>query len=267
MICSRGPPTGARDASTATHRCEVFHDAALGSWGRTALGETIFDGPRFVYFAQDLQNVDGATPWTAAARRHWFVHYQPRAGDVILDIGAEVGGDVPAFAKGVGATGRVIAVEAHPATFKLLEATVDRCGFKQVECLHLAIAEGRGEIFIEDAESTLSSAVSSRGVGHRVPSLSMDEVCESLGIGEVALLKMNIEGSERGALKGMGKTLARTKHVAIACHDFRADRGDGEYFRTRGEVVAALGAAGFTIATPPENATVYVRDHVHAWRA
>jgi FkbM family methyltransferase len=244
----------------------VFYDGDLHSWGREALGETILDGTRFNYYARDLAITDGMTPWTAVAHRHWFVRYMPRPGDTILDIGAEIGSDVPAFAKGVGKDGRVVAVEAHPVTYKLLEATVARSGFTQVECKLLAITESRGEIFIEDASSTLSSAVSTRGVGHRVPGLSMDELCESLGIGEIGLVKMNIEGSECDALKGMQKTLERTRNLVIACHDFRADDGDGEYFRTRAGVVATLHAAGFEVADPPKNATVYVRDHVHAWR-
>ena len=252
------------NGSPALH---VFYDHDLHSWGRKALGETILDGTKFNYYAHDLTITDGMTPWTAAAHRYWFVHYQPRPGDVILDIGAEIGSDVPAFANGVGKDGRVIAVEAHPVTYKLLEATVARCGFTNVECKLLAITESRGEIFIEDASSTLSSAISTRGVGHRVPGLSMDDLCEELGIGEIGLVKMNIEGSERDALKGMTKTLGRTRNLVVACHDFRADRGDGEYFRTRAEVVSTLRAAGFTVADPPKNATVYVRDHVHAWRA
>lgn len=251
----------------ASAALRVFYDYDLRSWGRTALGETILDGTRFNYYAHDLTITDGMTPWTAAAHRYWFVHYTPKAGDVILDIGAEIGSDVPAFSKGVGAGGRVVAVEAHPVTYKLLEATVARSGFTNVECKLLAITESRGEIFIEDASSTLSSAISTRGTGHRVPGLSMDELCEELGIGEIGLVKMNIEGSERDALKGMAKTLQRTRNLVVACHDFRADRGDGEYFRTRAEVVAALRAAGFTVADPPSNASVYVRDHVHAWRA
>jgi len=245
----------------------VFYDYDLHSWGRAALGETILDGTKLNYYAHDLTIADGMTPWTAAAHRYWFGRYQPRPGDVILDIGAEIGSDVPAFANGVGKDGRVIAVEAHPVTYKLLEATVARCGFTNVECKLLAITESRGEIFIEDASSTLSSAISARGVGHRVPGLSMDDLCEELGIGAIGLVKMNIEGSERDALKGMTKTLGRTRNLVVACHDFRADRGDGEYFRTRAEVVATLRAAGFTVADPPKNATVYVRDHVHAWRA
>ena len=71
----------------------------------------------------------------------------------------------------------------------------------------------------------------------------------------------------RDALKGMTKTLGKTRNLVVACHDLRADCGDGEYFRTRAEVVATLRAAGFVVADPPANATVYVRDHVHAWRA
>lgn len=39
-------------------------------------------------------------------------------------------------------------------------------------------------------------------------------------------LKMNIEGAEQLAIKGMLWLIERTQHVAIACHDFIADMPD-----------------------------------------
>lgn len=248
-------------------RLDVRYDAQARSWRRRALGEVVYDGPVYGYFGNHLTVVNGETPWSAAARKNWFVHYTPKAGDVILDIGAEIGSDVSAFANGVGSTGKVISVEAHPATYRLLEATVRESGYTHVHCMAVAIADKRGEIFIEDASSMLSSAISSKRAGHRVPALSLDDLCREHGIEEIALLKMNIEGSERDAFKGMHETLKRTRHLCIACHDFRADRGDGEFFRTRLEVLRALGAAGFVVAPAPSNVPDYMRDHVHAWRA
>lgn len=244
----------------------VAYDRQARSWRRQALGETLYDGPVFGYYANHLDVSAGRTPWTAAAQRNWFVHHAPGEGDVILDIGAEIGSDVAAFSRAVGATGRVISVEAHPATYRLLEATVRESAFSNVTCRFAAIAGSRGEIFIEDAASMLSSAVSATRSGHRVPALSLDDLCDEYGVGEISLLKMNIEGSERDAFLGMRRTLERTRQVCIACHDFRADRGDGEFFRTRQGVIDALLDAGFEVAPERPGLPDYMRDHVHARR-
>ena len=45
----------------------------------------------------------------------------------ILDIGAGVGEDTLAFSKDVGPGGRVLSVEAHPGTFRMLEKTCAQC--------------------------------------------------------------------------------------------------------------------------------------------
>ena len=74
---------------------------------------------------------------------------------------------------------------------------------------------------------------------------------------------MNIEGGEALAISNMTETLRMTKHVAICCHDFRADRGDGEGMRTRSLVTAYLEEQGFTTGSRPESPHPWVRDTVY----
>jgi hypothetical protein len=77
-------------------------------------------------------------------------------------------------------------------------------------------------------------------------------------------LKVNIEGSEVEALKGLRAWTWRVKHLCIAYHDFRADRGEGENHRTRVAVINNLNALGFSLVTREADARPYVRDHIHA---
>jgi FkbM family methyltransferase len=247
----------------------VLFDGKTGAWGRAQGDRVVIDGARFRYWADQLSLArDGTPPWVSTARRLWFVDYEPRPGDVILDIGAEVGTDTVAFADAVGPTGRVVAVEAHPVTFGLLQRTVELSGLQnRVICVNAAIADKAGSLVIEDGASTLRSTVKRDGAGHVVRALSLDELCAELGLGEIALLKMNIEGAEREALQGAASTLARSRRVAVAAHDFRADRGDGESYRTRDFVLRTLSGAGLqTRMAPydPERDPIADRDHVLA---
>src|SRR5215510_4301634 len=50
----------------------------------------------------------------------WFGHYEPKAGHVILDVGAGRGEDVLPFSQKVGTTGKIVAIEAHAATYNHL---------------------------------------------------------------------------------------------------------------------------------------------------
>jgi FkbM family methyltransferase len=247
----------------------VFYDRATGAWGRAVGNRVVIDGARFRYWGDQLTlTPDGTPPWVAFAERLWFRDYRPRPGDVILDIGAEVGTDTLPFADAVGPTGKVVAVEAHPVTFRLLQRTVELSGLNdRVICLNAAIASKGGTLVIEDDASTLRSTVRSEGTGHTIRALSLDDLCEELGLDAIGLLKMNIEGAERDALQGATKTLARTRHVVVAAHDFRADRGDGDSYRTRDFVVSLLNGAGLATKMAPfdpaRDAAAF-RDHILA---
>src|SRR4051794_36698192 len=59
------------------------------------------------------------------ATLHFFLHaYTPQKGDVVFDIGAGCGTEIPPFSRLVGPSGRVLAVEAHPWTCDLLRRTI-----------------------------------------------------------------------------------------------------------------------------------------------
>jgi FkbM family methyltransferase len=246
----------------------VFFDPATKAWGRAHGKHVVVEGDRFRYYGDQLSLTDGMPSWVAAARRSWFLEYEPRPGDVILDVGAEVGTDTLAFADAVGPTGRVIAIEAHPVAFRLLERTVELSGLEdRVTCVHAAITSSPGEVIIADAVSLLRSTMVREGEGHKVRGLTLDQLCTELGLKEIALLKMNIEGAERDALQGAAATLARSRHIVISAHDFRADRGDGEFYRTKDFVVNLLSGAGLkTRMRPfdPKNDGLHDRDVVLA---
>ena len=67
----------------------------------------------------------------------------------------------------------------------------------------------------------------------QVAGLSLDELVELENVQHIDFLKMNIEGAETMAIRRMDRTLRITRALCIACQDFRADAGEGEFFRTR----------------------------------
>ena len=77
---------------------------------------------------------------------------------------------------------------------------------------------------------------------------------------------MNIEGAERFALIGMKSVIQRVQAICIACHDFRANLGHGEEFRTRAFVERFLAEQGFTVTFRSDDQRSWVRDHVHGLR-
>jgi FkbM family methyltransferase len=195
-----------------------------------------------------------------------FLHsYTPQDGDVVFDIGAGWGTEVPTFSRLVGPTGRVVAVEAHPWTCDLLRRTVTANRLENVTVVQAAVSDQPGELSISDLEN-ISNTVMNGADGHVVEAVTIDGLAKRVGVDRIDLLKMNIEGAERLALRGMVGTAPRVRHVVISCHDFRADRGHGDVFRTRAEVAETLAEMGFELSFRMDDPRPWVRDSVYGAR-
>jgi hypothetical protein len=123
---------------------------------------------------------------------------------------------------------------------------------------------------IDDEEEWYSNTVQSQNCSieraYRVQGITLDDLIASQGLERIDFLKMNIEGSEVEALKGLRTWAGRVKHLCVACHDFRADRGESESYRTRAAVMDNLNALGFALVMRDGDARPFVRDHIHAYR-
>jgi FkbM family methyltransferase len=211
-------------------------------------------------------------PWQVAARNTsdiFFYGYQPSPGDVIVELGAEYGTETVTLSRAVGPTGRVIAVEAHPWTCELLRATVAANGLTNVTVVNAAVVGRSGLVRLSDGgRFTLSNSVLRPDrPGLEVPGRTLDSLVESLRLSRIDLLKVNIEGAELDALAGMESSIGLVRHAVISCHDFVADRGEGEGYRTSAGVDAALARWGLTVTTRPDDPRPWVRHYRYARRA
>jgi FkbM family methyltransferase len=198
------------------------------------------------------------------AERLWFHHYQPAAGDVVVDAGAGIGEDTIVFSRRVTPTGRVIAIEAHSRVFRCLQKTVRGSGLANVTALLCAVYSSEGEIFISTDELHAANTIVEAAPSGRVSARSLGLLFEELGLQRVDLLKLNIEGAEADALEGLGAGWEAVRNVVISCHDFLAERGGSPKFRTRSRVVALLESRKFRILPAhPDAAEDWARDYVY----
>jgi FkbM family methyltransferase len=242
-----------------------------GLWTRRIGSYFLPDSLHFEYGYADFKEwKDQIERYVADTREYWLRHYTPTEGDVIVDVGAGRGEDTLTFSRGVGAKGRVVAIEAHPLSFAILKNFCKLNRLTNVTALHIALMDKPGSVrIIESASSWMEHTVHRNGTanGVEVPARTLDQICMQLGLGEIAFLKMNIEGAERYALLGMEKTMPRIRQICVACHDFRAEQGHGEQFRTRKFAELFLGSHRFTPVSRTDHACDYVRDHIFGLRS
>lgn len=183
--------------------------------------------------------------------RFWFHWYRPEPGSLIVDVGAGRGEDLEEMI----ATGAyIMAIEAHPFQFAALRAAA--LAWPNVTCINAAVIDRVGRVGITDSEQWEDNEVIA---GDEIEALTLDGILA--GVPVVDLLKINIEGGEVRALAGAREVLRKTRYAVVSAHDFRAERGEGERFRTRSVVTNALADAGFKTDVTPG------WDHVHGWRA
>jgi FkbM family methyltransferase len=210
-----------------------------------------------------------AEKYVRDARDYWFHQYQPRGGDIIVDIGAGRGEDVFAFSLAVGQYGKVWGIEPHPVSFGALTTLCELNGLTNVTTLNYACTEVPQSLQIETMpvwESNYVRPGEATGTSYPVTGLPFDQIAAEHRIDRIDFLKMNIEGAERDALPSCRSALERARNVCVAAHDFRADRGEGEQFRTLEFVRAYLSESGFKLITRGSDPRYYVPYHVHGIR-
>jgi len=239
---------------------EIGYDAV---WRHRVGPYFVPDGPRFEYYEPTVLAWKHEIPtFFRDAAEFWFRQYSPKLGDVIVDIGAGRGEDVLPFAQGVGPYGKVLAIEAHPATYYHLKRFCELNRLRNVVPIQTAVMDTPGVVHIEDGAYWEANTVGTAGGGARVAATTVDSICKEQQIDRIDFLKMNIEGAERHALLGMSEILAKIRKICVCSHDFRADRGDGEYYRTRDFVIDFLTKNGFSVSRRSDDPVDYVRDHV-----
>lgn len=229
------------------------------------------DSLRFDYVYGDFEI------WTTQIERYisdtqeyWLQHYRPKEGDVVVDVGAGRGEDVITFSRAVGDAGRVIAIEAHPTSFAILKNFCQLNLLSNVTPVNFAVMNKPGTVRMAEWESLWignaidTSTYNTSGIEVRADTL--DNICKAHAVGEIAFLKMNIEGAEREALLGAVSLMSRVRQICVACHDFRSERGHGDQFRTRAFVQRFLTERGFVVASRTDDPRDYVRDHVFGLR-
>ena len=162
-----------------------------------------------------------------------------KPGMVALDVGAHVGYYARLLAERVGEGGRVIAFEPHPRTYELLRRNLRQ--LPNVRALQLAASESAGNAQLYDYlmmsasgslhfdEALADRQQASVGADDLAPRLetgfemqrygvktaAIDDCLDQLGIGRVDLVKMDIEGAELAALRGMKRTIAASPGLAL----------------------------------------------------
>ncbi|MBK8268073.1 MAG: FkbM family methyltransferase [Planctomycetes bacterium] len=136
-----------------------------------------------------------------------------KTGDCVIDIGANYGWYSTWMAKLVGPNGAVHAFEPTPPTMELLRRNCDAnevSGLIAFNRVGLSNAPGKATIHVpaQHGGASLKPYFNAPTTPYEIELITLDSYVEKKRLGDVALIKIDVEGSELPAMKGATKLLS-----------------------------------------------------------
>jgi FkbM family methyltransferase len=140
-----------------------------------------------------------------------------RPGDVVFDVGANAGGLAVLMSRMVGPRGIVCAFEASPRIIGKTHYNLVKAGCHNVTLFHKAVWHATGELLNIAPGPQLNDRVATATTGMSVRSVALDDFAAA-GNFRPSFIKMDIEGAEFDALRGMPRLLREARPVLVLEH-------------------------------------------------
>jgi len=146
-------------------------------------------------------------------------------GDIVYDIGANIGDYVLAAASRTGPEGLVYAFEPHPRVMGYLRDNIGLNGFANVRTAQLAVGDSFGWVSFTDLRGDTVNHVVPGGTIH-VPMVRLDAfISEPV----VRVIKIDVEGLEMSVIKGMDSALPRVRYIMFEAQDAQYARYNSSF--------------------------------------
>ena len=150
-------------------------------------------------------------------------HFQPRKGDIVVDIGAHIGRYTVIASNRVGPRGKVIAIEANPDNFEMLNCNIKLNQLSNVICLNYAVYSQETKIKLylageQSGHTIYNTLISERASNEKFVEINANTLVNLLrlqGISEVNWIKIDVEGAEFEVLKGATSILSQSNNISV----------------------------------------------------
>ena len=144
-----------------------------------------------------------------------------KVGDVVLDVGSNIGFYSVLSAKLVGPTGKVLAFEPSRSIRERLNFNLELNQLNNVEVVPQGAWHEPGQAVLNLVDGNRGSSslgeISNSSSSESVELSRLDEAVPEELIERIRLLKIDVEGSEWAALQGASGLLDRASNIAVIC--------------------------------------------------
>jgi FkbM family methyltransferase len=118
-----------------------------------------------------------------------------KRGDIVLDLGANVGDFTIKAGKLLNGTGKIIAVEPNQENIEILRMNLELNNVKNAEILEYAITDKDGYSYLTGDGA--GAVVTDNITNQKIRTMSVNSLLEKLNHPKDIVVKMDIEGAER----------------------------------------------------------------------
>jgi len=156
-----------------------------------------------------------------------------RQGDVVVDVGANIGYFSLLFSQCVGSKGHVYSYEPVPQLASALQKNAELNKFKQISLSKLALSDhdGKAQFYVGPVDNSGLSSLRQPRNSSIVLDVDLARFDEIFSHAEdVALIKIDVEGAELAVLRGMeGYLRNKRPHILVeVTNKFLNEMGDSE---------------------------------------
>jgi FkbM family methyltransferase len=146
-----------------------------------------------------------------------IIRKEIKNGNVVVDIGANIGYYTLIFANLVGKEGKVFAFEPSPDNFALLQKNIEINNYQNVKTEQIAVSNKSGKtklyMTINPADNRIYDLHDNSDF-IEVATIRMDDYFNNYN-GKIDFIKMDIQGAEWAAIQGMSLLLKKNKDIKI----------------------------------------------------
>ncbi len=171
-----------------------------------------------------------------------FVEDYLKDGDIMIDIGANIGLVTLTSSSIIGKQGKAYSIEAHPTIFQNLLENIKINNRNNIHTFNIAIGNKTGHVIFSNIRSdTMNSVKLESSDGIQIPIKKLDDL--PISETSISLIKIDVEGYEKFVLDGAPKTLEITN-----CIYFEAiEKLYNKYGYTKNDIINKLEKTGFKI--------------------
>jgi FkbM family methyltransferase len=203
-----------------------FRDFLYSSVERMGLDNSlmlIFDAPKYNYkfyskITRKVQNflIEDMYASMSCHEDELLEHFNPKKGDLVVDIGAAFGFYTMLSSKRVGLKGKVVAIEAQPDSFEMLNQNIKLNRLANVITLSYAAYSKKSRLKLYSGYSIMQERAGKDLQKYiEINAETLDYLLQLQSINEVNWIKIDVEGAEYEVLKGARNILSNSNDIRI----------------------------------------------------